>query len=239
MLRIAICDSDARARAETRVLLDAFFALRGRLAEVREYAAASGLLFAMEEQVFDLYILEALMPEMNGIELGRQLRALDGTGLIVYLTKSPDFAVDSYAVSAFYYLLKPLREEELFPVLDRAFGRIEAYQPDTLTLKLREGVIRMPSDDVYYAKSEGRAIRYVCRTGIREGPSGAAPFREKAAALLAHPDFWLCGASLVLNLRHVRMIGRTEVELVTGERLAIPRRHSGALQQAWNSVFIN
>ena len=239
MLRIAICDADARARAETRVLLDAFFASRGRLAEVWEYAAASGLLFAMEEQVFDLYFLEAMMLEMSGIELGHRLRELDGTGLIVYLTKSPEFAVDSYAVSAFFYLLKPLREAELFSVLDRALERIAASPSDVLTLKLREGVIRMHCDDVYYAKSEGRAIRYVCRTGIREGPTGAAPFREKAAVLLAHPNFWLCGASLVLNLRHVRMVGRTEVELATGERIAIPRRHSGALLQAWNSIFDN
>lgn len=69
---------------------------------------------------FDLYLLDIVMPEQNGIEVGLSIRKLDGLGLIVYLTTSPDYAVDSYLTNAFHYLLKPVRWEQMVSVLDRA-----------------------------------------------------------------------------------------------------------------------
>ena len=57
---------------------------------------------------FDVYILDIVMPEINGIELGVELRKLGYDGKIIYLTSSKEFAVDSYKVKAFNYILKPV-----------------------------------------------------------------------------------------------------------------------------------
>lgn len=70
---------------------------------------------------FDLYILDCIMPGMNGIELGAALRMRDDMGFLIYLTTSPDFALDSYRVDAFDYLLKPVRSELFFQSLDKAY----------------------------------------------------------------------------------------------------------------------
>ena len=65
------------------------------------------------------------MPEMSGIELGIRLRELGCRGTIIYLTVSPDFAVDSYDARAFHYLLKPVKSTRLFEVLDQALEEAE------------------------------------------------------------------------------------------------------------------
>ena len=59
---------------------------------------------------FDLYVLDVVMPDLNGIEAGRTLRALGTAGEIIYLSQVADYAPDSYDVQAFYYLLKPIDE---------------------------------------------------------------------------------------------------------------------------------
>ena len=53
---------------------------------------------------YDIVLSDVAMPEMNGIELGTALRMRDDTGILLYLTTSPDFALDSYRVDAFDYL---------------------------------------------------------------------------------------------------------------------------------------
>lgn len=42
---------------------------------------------------------------------GHALRESGYSGIILYLTSSTDFAIDSYDVRAFHYLLKPITPE--------------------------------------------------------------------------------------------------------------------------------
>lgn len=65
-------------------------------------------------------------PELNGIQTGQQLRALGNGGEIIYLTISPDCAIDSYSVRASFYLLKPLDRDQLSEVLDTAVKKLDS-----------------------------------------------------------------------------------------------------------------
>ena len=58
------------------------------------------------------------MPGVNGIAVGLRLREMGAAGEIIYLSASRDFAVESYQAQAFFYLLKPVASDRLFPVLD-------------------------------------------------------------------------------------------------------------------------
>ena len=62
---------------------------------------------------------------MSGIDLGVKLRELGHYGAIVYLSISPEYAVESYAARAFYYLMKPVEPAKLYQVLDQAAAALE------------------------------------------------------------------------------------------------------------------
>ena len=49
---------------------------------------------------------------MNGIELATEIRLNNEKCKIIFLTSSPEYAVNSYKVNAFYYLIKPLADIE-------------------------------------------------------------------------------------------------------------------------------
>ena len=53
------------------------------------------------------------------METAQKLRALDASCRIVFVTTSPDFAVDSYDVNAAFYLLKPVTMERVSKALER------------------------------------------------------------------------------------------------------------------------
>ena len=127
MLRLALCDDDPQQRASVGALLQEYAALRPALAAKLSIFSSSWELLADEEEgaCFDLYVLDVVMPEVSGIELGVKLRELGRSGAIIYLTISPEYAVDSYAAQAFYYLMKPVEPERLYQVLDQAVAALE------------------------------------------------------------------------------------------------------------------
>ena len=84
---------------------------------------------------FDLYVLDVVMPDMSGIDLGMKLRELGQYGAIVYLSVSPEYAVESYAVRAFYYLMKPVDSTQLYHVLDQALVALDRKKAACVTVK--------------------------------------------------------------------------------------------------------
>ena len=60
------------------------------------------------EEHYDIYLLDVVMPGLNGIELAKEIRSSDKAADIIFLTSSPEFAVESYTVKASNYLVKPV-----------------------------------------------------------------------------------------------------------------------------------
>ena len=107
-LQIALCDDEITSHERTMDLIRQYKQIHSeRTLSLSSFTSGKELINHVDEHGgFDLYILDCIMPGMNGIELGAALRMRDDMGFLIYLTTSPDFALDSYRVDAFDYLLK-------------------------------------------------------------------------------------------------------------------------------------
>lgn len=85
--------------------------------EVKTVPGAREALEALEQDGFDLLILDIIMPEMSGIELCKRIRATEGYGdtPIVFLTakSSDEDRVQSLAAGADHFLSKPIAPDQL------------------------------------------------------------------------------------------------------------------------------
>ena len=92
------------------------------------------------ERPFDLAVLDYQMPERDGVELARALRALPGNEQLrlVLLTSLHDrqCVLDANAVGFAATLSKPVKRSHLWNRLVAALGRETAPQPGTLARKL-------------------------------------------------------------------------------------------------------
>lgn len=122
-LQIAVCDD----RPEDMVLLhtgvDAWLAntpgLRGR---VQEFASPAALCERLRHGAsYDIYILDILMPEMDGISLGRMIRRGDSEVPVIYVTSSTEYALDAFGIHAVGYIPKPVNRQELAAALQTAY----------------------------------------------------------------------------------------------------------------------
>ena len=121
-MQIALCDDETAYHQTMRELINRYKRIRPNLSlTLSSFSSGKVLLNHVDEYGgFDLYILDIIMAGMNGIELGTALRDRKDTGMVIYLTTSPDFALDSYKVEALNYLLKPVDADQLFLCLDKA-----------------------------------------------------------------------------------------------------------------------
>jgi len=240
MLRIAICDDEEKQLKQATALLHIYLQSRPDLIGQMETFRSGGALLARVEDIggFDLYILDILMPELSGIDIGRRLRALGEGGEIIYLTNSNDFAADSYDVRAFFYLLKPMDQEKLFQVLDGAVEKLNRRRSGAVVVTTADGPRRILLERIRYVERVGRCMRYFCTDATVDSQTIRVSFREAAAPLLADRRFCLCGSSYVLNFQHVTGVKGRIALLDDGRTVPLPRTAATAFKKAWGNYWL-
>lgn len=242
MLKLALCDDEPGQRGTVSGLLQEYAGQRPELA-VRLSVFSSGLelLSALEEKGdFDLYVLDVVMPELSGIDLGIKLREMGSLGAIIYLTISPEYAVDSYAAQAFYYLMKPVAAQKLYQVLDQAVETLEKQRAACVTVKTKNGLRLVRMDHLLYAELSDRAVRYHLSNGDRvDSITLRNSFQEEVTPLLADSRFFQCGASFVVNLYYVTGVERGALRLDSGKRVPLARGLTAQARRQWSNYWLN
>lgn len=212
----------------------------GVAAKVEVFLSGAALLNRAEETGgFDLYILDILMPEQSGIDIGRRLRRMGIWGELIFLSSSNDYAADSYELKAFFYLLKPVEEGKLFRVLDQAVEKAQQRKRQAFVVETRDGSRRILLEKLLYGERAGRVMRCHCTDGIVDSQTLRGSFHNAVAPLLTDPRFYLCGASFVLNFQHVSGVNGQAALLDNGETVTLPRSVALDFKRAWGKYWLN
>ena len=129
MIRIALIDDNPSDINIGKHYVDTYFQNRPDAANmeisISSYMDGPSFLADFRPDDFDLILLDIYMPAMEGMEVAREVRRLDESVKIIFLTTSREHALEGYKVFASGYILKPLasHREELFHALDYALPR--------------------------------------------------------------------------------------------------------------------
>lgn len=108
MLKIAICDDSPLFLEQTRSAVLKWSDENQISTKLYIYENGDELIATNMAEPFHIILLDILMPLLNGMDTARELRQYDKTVKIIFLTSSPEFALESYDVKAYSYLLKPV-----------------------------------------------------------------------------------------------------------------------------------
>ena len=93
--------------------------------KIQEYASSEQFLF---EQAYDrtqILFLDIEMEKMDGIALAREIRKHNRQMQIIFVTGYMEYIQEGYDVEALHYLLKPVSQEKIDSVLERAVERLK------------------------------------------------------------------------------------------------------------------
>jgi len=231
-MHIALCDDDGRFRAQTARSLEDILEKRGVQAEVAKFRCAEDLLAAQAEGAsFDLYLLDIVMPGMNGVTLARLVRTLYPTVPILFFTTSVDYAVEAFSIGAAHYVVKPFTREQFADAIDRALALVEKSAGAGVVLKTANGTVTVPFGDIVYSETDEhyQIVRLKGGQEIVTRLSGQALW----AKLEPSRRFVRAGLKYVFNIAHMTGVGKNDVTLTGGAVIQVPRRAMPEVKSAY------
>ena len=198
MIHIAICDDSKQERQILAALFKRYQELHATPLQIHIFQNGFSLLDAIDQgKRFDITILDILMPGENGIEIARNIRASGTDTEIIFLTSSPEYAVDSYEVKAQNYLLKPVTEEKFFASIDSILAELDEKDTASFIIYTTEkqySRIRVSSPGLWRGHTQnhyltsGRSDHDLCRNDLY----GISGYSESLSGLYISTSF-LCG----------------------------------------------
>lgn len=226
---IAICDDEAADRKYLSVLCQKWSNRNACSVQISEFTSAENFLFQYaDKKDYDILLLDIEMGEMDGVSMARKLRQDNDTIQIVFITGYSDYISDGYEVDALHYLMKPVKEEKLFQVLDKAVKKLDSKE-NVLNLMSGGEMVRIPVYQINYAEVNGN---YITIHGARD-VTLKMTLSELEKMLDSH--FFRAGRSSLVNLTKIRKVTKKEIELIDGSIILLSR---GAYESV-NRAIIN
>ena len=214
MLRIAICDDSIADLSNMVSIINSYKVLQRDKHKI-EYTAFTGaadLIAAMESgQQYQLVLLDILMPFMTGMDAAKEIRQFNQDIKIIFSTSSPEFAVESYSVGAYYYALKPLWKDKLFIILDKVISEMESHEGTSFLVKSKTGLIRVYINKLEFAEVIGRTLLYHLTDGSIIEAVGS--MSELENELLSSPCFIKPHRSYIINMSHIDTLNQREIKM--------------------------
>lgn len=230
--RIAICDDSAQDAAFVQNVLDRWAAERHADIQVECFPSAESFLFCYEEdKAWDILLLDIEMGEMDGVTLAKKLRGDNESVQIVFITGFADFVSEGYEVAALHYLVKPVREDKLFTVLDRAAAAVRKTERVVL-LNADGEMLRLPVSEICYIEAFAHSVSVVTRKETLQMKQSISEMEQQLGA-----DFVRCHRSYLVGLRHIARLSRAEVVLDSGKTLPLSRGAAPTVHKAFISYY--
>jgi DNA-binding LytR/AlgR family response regulator len=230
MFKIAICDDDLQELARISSLLNQYRTEKDPALQYDAFSNAIDLLDAMKRNVYHILLLVVLMPEFTGIEADREIRSFDEEVKIIFLTSSREFAVESYAVDAHYYILKPGTAQKLFPILDRIFLESQR-EADALHVKTSSGFTRIPFGKIEFLEVFSKKLLFHLADGtVKEIYGSLSDFEDK---LLCREEFIKVHRSYIVNMDAILSLDPKSLTTCARREVPVSRLLYGQVKEAY------
>lgn len=233
MLRIAICDDMPEFLQKAEPVISKWPRKPTDLA-VQTFSDADALIAAHGQHPFDIIFLDVVMPLLGGIAAAKEIRQQDKAVKIVFLTSSPEFAVDSYAVKASNYLLKPLDAGKLYACLDELAEDIR-QSTKYILIRDRHAVHRVTLQEIEFLESDNKCIHFSLTSG--KTLTSTEPLYQYENKLSLSDGFFKCSRSYIVNIHRIDSFTAKEIRMQSGYRIPISRSFQKDFEAAYFAVL--
>ena len=226
-MKIVVCDDSIEDLTEIERLLTKYKEIKSNTnLEVEQFSHAAKLYLKIQEkELADIYILDMIMSEKTGIDIGTLIRSSNRQSVIVYITSSDDFALEAYGVRAVRYLLKPVSEEQFFEALDYALSLTKLETEKIYPVKTKNGLVAIPYSKIEYIENYSRVLNIFQTDGesvksifIRKS------FDEEIREIAQDKRFMQVHKSFLINMNYVNKLTQNTILMESGKSIPISKK---------------
>ncbi len=215
--RIAIVDDSAADAAFVQQILNGWAQKNQLNIQAEGFSSAENFLFRYaEDKAWDILLLDVEMGDMDGVTMAKKVRRDNETVQIVFITGYSDYIAEGYEVAALHYLVKPVKEEKLHAVLDRAAEKL-AKNEKVLHFEVGGEMVRLPIYQIRYADVQSNYVTIHGQTDVT--------VKMTLGDLEKQLDerFYRVGRSAIVNITQISRVTKTEIRLTDETAIPLPR----------------
>lgn len=223
-LLVAVCDDEKEQLKEHKKILTAVGETSGL--SIEYYHSPEDILDTIKRKKYEkqplpeVVFCDIVMPQMNGIQLGKELRELLPDCYFIFITTHPEYAIQGYETRAFRYILKPLTMESVQNVIAEVRADQNKNRSRKLVVKFAEDEYMIDLKDIYYLSSEDK-YTFIYTADKHFMDSGSLNEYEE---LLNQYGFCRIHRKYMVNMIHHKSIGKKTVTLDNDMELPFSRR---------------
>ena len=235
-MKIALCDDDARALPVISGAARSAFSAKGIDPDIQVFTSGRMLLDALSETHFHLLLLDIEMPGMDGIELGKRLRAMGDDTKIVYVSEAESRVFESFQVQPLGFVRKSNFLNDITAVVELYLK--SSTQEDAggyLELSVRSGMVSVKSGAVRYIEG-GRNYQLLYMEG-KDEPVEVKMTMEKLEQLTEPFGFIRVHKGFLVNYLFIHRVAAAEITLTDGTLIPIGRSKAGEVKAKYLTLI--
>lgn len=167
---------------------------------------------------YDLILMDIQMPGLNGIETAKELRRIDASVVLMFITNMMQYAIHGYEVDAIDFVVKPISYGDFVLKMQKASRYVDRNKNKKISLNTSEGIVQLDVTDIHYVEVIRHDLIYHTVHGQYKVRGS---LREAEKALL---DFHFTRSNhcYLVNLKYVEAVSGNLLR-VAGEELVMSR----------------
>ncbi|MDO4328291.1 MAG: LytTR family DNA-binding domain-containing protein [Lachnospiraceae bacterium] len=198
MFRIAIVEDNAHDAARLKKYLMQYAKEKEQKFTILEFSDGEDITTDYTAD-YDLILLDIEMKFMNGMKAAEKIRKMDQDVVIIFITNTPQYAIQGYKVNALDYILKPISYFSFSESMNKALKRVKRTEKEYIVISTKGGKMKVDVSQICYVEVLDHTLIYHTTTGNFIG-KGTLRDVEKQ---LNPKKFFICSRCCLVNLDYV------------------------------------
>ena len=234
-MRIAICDDVQPMLDFLEREIKSKFSEKGLDAQVYSYKNGRDFLKEHQNNPFDVVFLDIVMPDMNGFDVAKQIRAINSKTYIIFITTEVGLVIDSLDFQPFHFIPKgstSVIKDRLDHVIDKLVIHLSVSSKIELPLPYGKSKYVDPMS-VLYVMSSANYVEFILCNKETVRVRGKLP---EMVGMLNPYIFCEIHNRYIVNMKHIRKVNFSDsfVTMDNGEILNISRSFKYNFEQSYN-----
>lgn len=231
---IVVVDDSAKDRARIINDIKKYVKENTMLVHLAEYESGEDFLEKTKIAALEVVFLDIYLKGISGMEVATRIRQDNKDCQIVFVTTSAEFAIQSYDVRAFYYILKPYTYDDISRIISM-LDKSQQKSARCIRVKTGREWRKILLSDIIYVDYSNHYVQIHTDSSVI---STYMKFSEIEEMLLIYSEFMNCYRCIVINMDMVVKVEDLFFLMTNGEYVPINRKRVKEVKDSYvNYVF--
>ena len=235
MLKIALLDDDKTALLISKGAIESFFQEKNIAISLDAFSSPVNFLAMAKEENYRLVFLDIDMPELNGLEVGKQLKEFNPQTDIIYLSQREDLVFDTLVLHPFGFIRKSKIIQDFANVLELFVNTALNTQSENkkITISSKTGTLGADIDQIMYIEGNKNYQTFYLKDG---NVFDARVLMSDLENKLKDHGFIRVHKGYLINYLFIRQIGTNEVTLTNNKILPLSSKRKDEIMENYLSI---